>query len=291
MSVNQVHIESKNRCFSGEQLVVSHDSETVQCQMRFGLFLPSRAQRERVPAIYYLSGLTCTEQNVITKAGAQRYCEEHGVALVCPDTSPRGPGIPDADASDLGVGAGFYVNATQPPWSKHYRMYDYVVHELPKLVEANFPLLAIKGLTGHSMGGHGALVIGLREHGAYQSLSAFSPIASPRSAPWGKRALPEYLGNDEASWLEYDAAALLRKAKGRLPILVDVGENDPFIDNQLHPELLEAAAKEAEYPLTLRRQPGYDHSYYFIQTFIGDHIAHHARALHGLDTVDDLPVG
>ncbi len=280
MSAFAVEVESRNRCFSGEQLVLSHESSSVHCRMRFGLFLPSRAQRERVPAVYFLSGLTCTEQNVLTKAGAQRYCEEYGVALVCPDTSPRGEGVPDDEATDLGVGAGFYVNATEPPWSVHFQMYDYVLRELPQVVEANFPVASTKGLMGHSMGGHGALVMGLREPGVYRSLSAFSPIASPRVAPWGQRALTAYLGKDEAAWREYDATDLIRRAQSRLPILVDIGTNDPFIDSQLRPELLEQAAAAVKYPLTLRRQAGYDHSYYFIQTFIGEHIAFHARTLH-----------
>lgn len=272
-------VESNQRCFSGEQLVVSHESETVGCKMRFAVFLPSVAKRERVPVVYYLSGLTCTEQNVITKAGAQRYCEEHGVAFVCPDTSPRGAGVPDEDATDLGMGAGFYINATQAPWSTHYRMYDYVAKELPAVVEADLPVTQARGLMGHSMGGHGALVIGLREVDAYRSLSAFSPIASPSVVPWGQKAFRAYLGADEAAWLQYDAAMLLTRTSARLPILVDVGSSDPFLETQLRPELLERSASAVDYPLTLRRQPGYDHSYYFIQTFIGEHIAHHARAL------------
>lgn len=292
--MSQVVVESNHRCFSGEQLVVSHDSETVRCKMRFAVFLPSAAKREKVPVVYYLSGLTCTEQNVITKAGAQRYCEEHGVAFVCPDTSPRGPGVPDEDATDLGMGAGFYVNATEAPWSTHYQMFDYVVKELPALVQAEFPVTAARGLMGHSMGGHGALVIGLREPSAFQSLSAFSPIASPSVVPWGQKAFRAYLGSDETAWRAYDAVALLGRTaplgrtaaaasqpSARLPILVDVGSNDPFLETQLRPELLEQAALAANHPLTLRRQTGYDHSYYFIQTFIGDHIAHHARALRG----------
>lgn len=274
-----IRVESRNRCFGGEQLVVSHDSNTLSCNMRFGIYLPSSAAKESVPVVYFLSGLTCTEQNVITKAGAQRYCDQYGVALVCPDTSPRGPGVPDDEATDLGVGASFYVNATEPPWSTHFRMYDYVVGELPAVVQSNFPVTTQRGLMGHSMGGHGALVIGLREHAHYGSVSAFSPIAAPSQVPWGQKAFRAYLGSEEAAWRAYDASALLSQTRGRLPILVDIGTNDPFLDLQLRPELLEQAASSVDYPLTLRRQAGYDHSYYFIQTFIGEHLAHHAAAL------------
>lgn len=280
MNAPNIEIESTNRCFGGRQLVVSHDSVAVKCRMRFGIYLPSAAAQASVPAVYYLSGLTCTEQNVITKAGAQRYCEEHGVALVCPDTSPRGSGIPDDDSTDLGVGAGFYVNATRAPWDTHYRMYDYVVEELPGVVEGAFAVRGARAIMGHSMGGHGALVLGLREPGVFHSVSAFSPIASPRQSAWGIRALTEYLGDEPGAWSDYDASELLRRAEGGPPILVDVGSDDPFIATQLKPELLEAAATASGYPLTVRRQTGYDHSYFFVQTFVGEHIAHHARALH-----------
>lgn len=279
MNAPNVRIETTNRCFGGRQLVVSHDSAAVKCRMRFGIYLPSAAAESSVPAVYYLSGLTCTEQNVITKAGAQRYCEENGVALVCPDTSPRGDGIPDDDSTDLGVGAGFYVNATRTPWDTHYRMYDYVVSELPQLVEAQFPVNRSRAIMGHSMGGHGALVLGLREPQVFHSVSAFSPIASPRQSAWGTRALSQYLGEDTEAWNDYDASELLRRANGGPPILVDVGGDDPFLAAQLKPELLEAAAMASGYPLTVRRQSGYDHSYYFVQTFVGEHIAQHARAL------------
>lgn len=273
-------VENNHRCFGGEQLVVSHDSSTVNCAMRFAVFLPSLARTRKVPAVYFLSGLTCTEQNVITKAGAQRYCEEHGVAFVCPDTSPRGPGVADDAATDLGMGAGFYVNATRAPWSTHYQMYDYVVDELPAVVEANFPVSSARGLMGHSMGGHGALVIGLREANSYRAISAFAPIASASAVPWGKKAFTEYLGADESQWLDYDAVSLLRRARTKQPILIDVGTSDPFLETQLRPDLLEQVAVEAGYPLTLRHQPGYDHSYYFIQTFIGEHLARQAAVLH-----------
>lgn len=272
--------ESRNKCFGGHQLVVSHQSPTTNCSMRFALFLPSGSATRSVPAIYYLSGLTCTEQNVITKAGAQQFCERHQVAFVCPDTSPRGADVPDVDATDLGVGAGFYVNATQTPWSKHYHMYDYVTRELPALVETHFPITSSRAIMGHSMGGHGALVIGLRESAHFRSVSAFSPICAPSEAPWGQKAFAAYLGPVETAWGEYDASKLMTRDVGvRHPLLVDIGEDDPFLTNQLRPEALESAAVTANHPLTLRRHAGYDHSYYFIATFIGEHIAHHAAAL------------
>jgi S-formylglutathione hydrolase len=272
--------ESRNKCFGGDQLVVSHHAETTHCNMRFALFLPSSASHTRVPAIYFLSGLTCTEQNVITKAGAQQFCEQHQVAFVCPDTSPRGLDVPDFDATDLGVGAGFYVNATQTPWSQHYRMYDYVTTELPSLVERHFPVTSARGIMGHSMGGHGALVIGLREGDRYRSVSAFSPICAPSQVPWGQKAFTAYLGADETAWSKYDASNLMVTPNpSRHPLLVDVGADDPFLATQLLPETLAYAARAANHQLTLRIHPGYDHSYYFIATFIGEHIAHHAAAL------------
>jgi S-formylglutathione hydrolase len=281
-----INVENKNRCFGGEQLVVSHASATVNCTMRFAVFLPSCTAHTPVPTLYYLSGLTCTEQNAITKAGAQRYCEAYGVALVCPDTSPRGHGVADDEATDLGMGAGFYVNATQAPWAEHYRMYDYVVKELPTIIETNFPVTNVKGLTGHSMGGHGALMIGLREPEVFSSVSAFSPIASPSRVPWGQKALRAYLGDDESAWHAYDTVELLRRrvtgeggTASPRQFLVDVGSSDPFLENQLWPDLLEQAASDVGYPLTLRRQAGYDHSYYFIQSFMGDHVAFHSRIL------------
>ena len=229
--------------------------------------------------LYWLSGLTCTEQNFITKAGAQRYAAEHGVIIVAPDTSPRGDDVADAEGYDLGKGAGFYVNATQAPWSRHYRMYDYVVAELPALVEANFPVSDARAISGHSMGGHGALVIALKNPGRYRSVSAFSPIVAPSQVPWGEKAFTAYLGEDRAAWKSYDATALIAEASERLPLLVNQGDADEFLANQLKPELLQAACAEAGHPLQLRLQPGYDHSYYFIESFIGEHIAHHAAAL------------
>ena len=268
-------------CFGGWQDVYEHTSSTLDCTMRFAVYLPPQATESgaKLPVLYWLSGLTCTEQNFITKAGAQRYAAEHGVILVAPDTSPRGDDVADAEGYDLGKGAGFYVNATQAPWSRHYRMYDYVVAELPALVEANFPVTDARAISGHSMGGHGALVIALRNPGRYHSVSAFSPIVAPSQVPWGEKAFTAYLGEDRAAWKSYDATALIAEAIERLPLLVDQGDADEFLANQLKPELLQAACAEAGHPLQLRLQPGYDHSYYFIESFIGQHIAHHAAAL------------
>ncbi|MDR6841583.1 S-formylglutathione hydrolase [Pseudoxanthomonas sacheonensis] len=266
-------------CFGGWQDVYRHASETLACGMNFAVYLPPQAQTQRLPVLYWLSGLTCTEQNFITKAGAQRYATEHGLILVAPDTSPRGEDVADADGYDLGKGAGFYVNATQAPWSKHYRMYDYVVSELPALIEANFPATEARAISGHSMGGHGALIVALKNPGRYRSVSAFSPIVAPTRVPWGERAFTAYLGEDREAWKAWDAAALIADATERLPLLVDQGDADEFLAGQLKPELLQAACAAADHPLELRLQPGYDHSYYFIESFIGEHIAYHAHAL------------
>lgn len=267
-------------CFGGWQDVYEHASRTLGCTMRFAVYLPPQAGTQKLPVLYWLSGLTCTEQNFITKAGAQRYAAEHGVILVAPDTSPRGEDVADADGYDLGKGAGFYVNATQAPWAAHYRMYDYVVHEVPALIEANFPATDARAISGHSMGGHGALTVALKNPGRYRSVSAFSPIVAPSQVPWGEKAFGAYLGSDRDAWKHYDAVALIRDASERLPLLVDQGDADEFLNVQLKPELLQDAADAAGHPLTLRLQPGYDHSYYFITSFIGEHIAHHAKALH-----------
>ncbi|RPD85478.1 S-formylglutathione hydrolase [Luteimonas sp. 100069] len=266
-------------CFGGWQDVYEHASDTLDCTMRFAVYLPPQAERARLPVLYWLSGLTCNEQNFITKAGAQRYAAEHGVILVAPDTSPRGDDVPDADGYDLGKGAGFYVDATQQPWATHYRMYDYVVRELPALIEANFPVTDARGISGHSMGGHGALVIALRNPGRYRSVSAFSPIVAPSQVPWGEKALGAYLGDDRSAWAQYDATALIADAPERLALLIEQGEADEFLEGQLKPQVLRAACEAAGHPLELRMRPGYDHSYYFIASFIGEHIAHHARAL------------
>jgi S-formylglutathione hydrolase len=266
-------------CFGGWQDVYRHRSEVLGCDMTVGVYLPPQAAHGPCPVLYWLSGLTCNEQNFITKAGAQRYAAEHGIILVAPDTSPRGDGVANDDAYDLGQGAGFYVNATQQPWAKHYRMHDYIAGELPALVEANFPVTGARAISGHSMGGHGALVIALRNPGRYRSVSAFSPIVAPMQVPWGEKAFSAYLGDDRDAWKQWDATELVAGATERLPLLVDQGEADEFLADQLKPELLQAACAAAGHPLTLRLQPGYDHSYYFIASFIGEHIAHHAEAL------------
>ncbi len=266
-------------CFGGWQDVYRHRSEVLGCDMTVGVYLPPQVEQGPCPVLYWLSGLTCTEQNFITKAGAQRYAAEHGIILVAPDTSPRGEDVADAEGYDLGKGAGFYVNATQAPWASHYRMYDYIVDELPAWVEADPMASDRRAISGHSMGGHGALTIALKNPGRYRSVSAFSPIVAPTQVPWGQKAFAAYLGDDREAWKAWDTVELIRQAREQLPLLVDQGDADEFLQGQLKPELLQAAAAEAGHPLTLRMQPGYDHSYYFIASFIGDHIAHHAAAL------------
>ena len=270
------------RSFGGQQLRFSHASKALNCDMNFSVYLPPAAQQGPVPALYWLSGLTCTDENFVQKAGAQQYAAKHGVAIVAPDTSPRGEGVPDdPDAAyDFGLGAGFYVNAEQAPWSQHYRMYDYVVDELPTLVTANLPLDGKRaGIFGHSMGGHGALTIALKNPGHFRSVSAFAPICSPLNCPWGHKALGNYIGDDREAWKQYDTTELVRAAEGHLPVLVDQGEEDNFLEEQLKTELLEQAIADAGYPMTIRRQAGYDHSYFFIASFIGEHIAFHMQHL------------
>jgi len=266
-------------CFGGWQDVYRHESKVLGCTMNFAVYLPPQAATQCLPVLYWLSGLTCSEQNFISKAGAQRYAAAHDVILVAPDTSPRGDDVVDAEGYDLGKGAGFYVNATQAPWSQHYRMHDYVASELPALIEANFPVNGARAISGHSMGGHGALIVALKNPGRYRSVSAFSPIVAPSQVPWGEKAFAAYLGDDRREWKAWDAVALIAGASERLPLLIDQGDADEFLATQLRPELLQAACAAAGHPLELRLQPGYDHSYYFIQSFIGEHIAHHARAL------------
>ena len=267
--------------FGGWQDVYRHRSEVLGCDMTVGVYFPPQAEKGPCPVLYWLSGLTCNEQNFITKAGAQRHAAEHGIIIVAPDTSPRGNDVADAEGYDLGKGAGFYVNATQEPWAKHYRMYDYIVDELPAWVEADPAASDARAISGHSMGGHGALTIALRNPGRYRSVSAFSPIVAPSQVPWGEKAFGAYLGDDREAWKQHDAVELLKSAEERLPLLIDQGDADEFLETQLRPQLLQAAAEAAGHPLTLRMQPGYDHSYYFIASFIGDHIAHHAAALKG----------
>jgi S-formylglutathione hydrolase len=275
-----MEIVETHRISGGEQRVYRHSSKVLNCEMNFATYVPDMAEGERLPVVYWLSGLTCTEQNFITKAGAQRYAAEARVIVVAPDTSPRGEGVADDPAYDLGQGAGFYLNATQAPWDVHFRMYDYVVDELPALVEANLPASGARSIMGHSMGGHGALVIALRNPGRYRAVSAFSPIVAPSQVPWGQKAFSSYLGDDAGAWLEYDAVALIESAAERLPILIDQGDADDFLEGQLKPHLLVAVAEKAGHPVELRLHPGYDHSYYFISSFIGEHIARHAKALH-----------
>jgi S-formylglutathione hydrolase len=273
---------SQTLAFGGRQARYRHRSAVLNCEMVFAVFLPPQASPENpVPVVYWLSGLTCTDENFVQKAGAQRLAAELGVAIVAPDTSPRGEGVPgDPDGAwDFGHGAGFYVNATQAPYAAHYQMHDYVVTELPALVEAHFPVTDRRSVMGHSMGGHGALVCALRNPGRYRAVSAFAPIANPMDCPWGHKALGRYLGEDQTAWAEWDACALIKTAKERLPILVDQGQADGFLVEQLKPWALDAAAREAGHPLTLRLQAGYDHSYFFIATFMGDHLRHHAAAL------------
>jgi S-formylglutathione hydrolase len=273
---------SDSRCFGGAQQVWSHASEATGCTMRFGLFLPPQANAGRVPALWWLSGLTCTEENFIVKAGAQRVAAELGLALVVPDTSPRGITLPgDRDTWDFGVGAGFYVDATCEPWSQHYRMRQYISEELRGLVEAEFPVDGVRtAMSGHSMGGHGALTMALSMPGWIRSVSAFAPIAAPMRCPWGEKALAGYLGQDRAAWAAYDSTALVQsRGWSGPPILVDQGEADPFLVTQLRPELLEQACAAAKVPLQLRRQPGYDHGYHFVSTFIEDHLRHHRAYL------------
>jgi S-formylglutathione hydrolase len=269
--------------FGGRQEVWKHTSPTLGCEMRLAIYLPEPALRgQKCPVLYWLSGLTCTEQNFITKAGAQVHAARHGVIVVAPDTSPRGEAVANDPAYDLGQGAGFYVNATQAPWAAHYRMQDYVAEELPALVEQHFAANHLRSIFGHSMGGHGALVTALRHPGRYQSVSAFSPIVAPSQVPWGQKALGAYLGTDPEAWKLWDAVELVKMARQeKLPLLVDQGASDEFLSNQLRPELLQAACAAAGHPLSLRMQPGYDHSYYFIATFLADHFAHHGAALKG----------
>jgi len=273
---------SANRCFGGEQRVFAHQSVQTGTKMRVGIYLPPRASSARVPVLYWLSGLTCTEENFITKAGAQRLAAELGLAIVAPDTSPRGLGYPgEDDAYDFGTGAGFYVDATAAPWVRGYRMYSYVAEELPALIASAFPVDPSRtGIFGHSMGGHGALTIALKNAALFRSASAFAPICSPMRCPWGEKALAGYLGDDRAAWAQYDATALIesRGWKGP-PLLVDQGTGDTFLASQLKPELLEAACLQAGVPLNLRRQEGYDHSYYFMASFMEDHLRFHAANL------------
>lgn len=273
---------SEHACFGGVQGFYAHDSRECATEMRFSVYQPPQAREQRVPALYYLAGLTCTEETFMIKAGAQRLAAELGLMLVSPDTSPRSPRIDGDDANwDFGLGAGFYVDATVAPWSTHYRMHSYVSVELPQIVREHFPANERQGIFGHSMGGHGALVCALRHPERYRSVSALAPIAAPMRCPWGQKAFGGYLGDDRESWRAYDASELVMVRPFDGEILVDQGLADKFLAEQLHPELFEQACTRAGQRLALRRHPGYDHGYYFISTFMADHLRHHAAALRG----------
>ncbi|GLT18402.1 S-formylglutathione hydrolase [Vibrio zhanjiangensis] len=269
---------SQNKVAGGWHKQYRHDSNVLHCAMRFAVFLPPNASlSSRVPVLYWLSGLTCTDENFMHKAGAFKAAAKLGIAIVAPDTSPRGEEVADGEAYDLGKGASFYLNATKQPWSQHYQMYDYITQELPALIEANFPVSNIKAISGHSMGGHGALTIGLNNPNSYTSISAFSPICHPTQCPWGQKAFSAYLGQDQETWKAYDATELLKQNSSPLPILVDQGDADSFLHEQLKPESLIEAARISDSNLELRMQEGYDHSYYFISSFIDDHLMFHAK--------------
>ncbi|GGY33716.1 S-formylglutathione hydrolase [Bacterioplanes sanyensis] len=271
---------SQNQCFGGWHRRYRHHSSSVDGDMTFAIFLPPGCQPGNpMPVLYWLSGLTCSDENFMQKAGAMRTAAELGLVLVAPDTSPRGPNVANDDGYDLGQGAGFYVNASQTPWAQHYRMFDYISEELPALIQAEFDVSEQCSVSGHSMGGHGALLCALKKPQQYHSVSAFSPIASPMHCPWGQKAFNAYLGSDQSTWAEWDSSELLAKAEQALPALVDQGLADEFLVQQLMPEKLEQAARISGYPLTLRQHPGYDHSYYFIQSFIEEHLRFHYRHL------------
>ena len=270
---------SENAAFGGVQGVYSHTSDTCGCDMTFGLYLPPQAKTEDVPLIWYLSGLTCTHENAMTKAAAQGWCAEYGVAIVFPDTSPRGEGVADDEAYDLGQGAGFYVDATETPWSPHFKMWSYVSDELPTLIHRNFATDPERqAITGHSMGGHGALTIAMNEPQRYRSVSAFAPIAHPTGSDWGRKQLNAYLGDDESAWTRHDSTLLMREQGFHSPVLIDQGASDQFLD-LLKPEALSEAMAAKRQAGEFRMQPGYDHSYFFVSTFMADHIAFHAEAL------------
>jgi len=282
LSKNKVNVVSANRCFSGLHLRVKHFSKALDCDMTIGLFLPPNLLTEKnfkAPALYWLSGLTCTDQNFLQKAGAMQLASELGLVLICPDTSPRGEGVPDTDSYDLGQGAGFYINATEEPWTKHYQMYDYVNCELINWCEKNLPITDQRSICGHSMGGHAALVNCFRNPGLFRSVSAFAPICNPSQTPWGEKAFTAYLGSDRETWKQYDASLLLANLKERLPLLIDQGTSDEFLAAELSINAFAEKCEKHQHPLELRMQDGYDHSYFFISTFINDHIRHHAKAL------------
>ena len=273
-----MELVAQNQCFGGTQSVYRHRSQVCDGDMTFGLFLPPQAKGHPVPLLWYLSGLTCTHENAMTKAGLQGHAARYGLALVFPDTSPRGEGVADDDAYDLGQGAGFYLNATQEPWSKHYRMYDYIVTELPALLQAALPLNGSYGITGHSMGGHGALTIAIRNPALFRSVSAFAPIVNPTRSDWGRKQLAAYLGDDEANWASHDASLLLAEHGWPGDILIDQGTADQFLD-LLRPEVMAGLIATRRQAGMVRMQPGYDHSYYFVASFGEDHVRWHAERL------------
>jgi S-formylglutathione hydrolase len=272
--------QSENACFGGVQGVYTHPSKVCSCDMTFGLFLPEEAQHGPVPVLWYLSGLTCTHENAMVKAGAQCWAAEHGIALVFPDTSPRGDDVADDEAYDLGKGAGFYVNATEDPWAPHFQMWDYVSEELPTVIDNSFAVdLDRQAITGHSMGGHGALTLAMSLPGRFRSVSAFAPIVHPTGSDWGRKQFTAYLGSDESKWAPHDSTLLMRESGFDGPILTDTGTKDQFID-LLKPEAFAEATAARRQQATLRMQPGYDHSYFFVSTFMEDHVAFHAEALY-----------
>lgn len=271
---------SSTKSFGGWIKRYQHHSSSLNCDMVFAIYLPPQAETRPVPLLWWLSGLTCTDENFMQKAGAQRMAAELGIAIICPDTSPRGLNLPgEHESYDFGSGAGFYLNATQAPWAEHYRMYDYLTRELPELVNAHFPLNGREAISGHSMGGHGALVLALRQPGRYASVSAFAPIANPSNCPWGQKAFSGYLGEDRNSWQQYDACALIASGASTQELFVDQGEADDFLATQLGADALQAACKQAGVPLLYRHHSGYDHGYFFIASFIDDHLHYHARHL------------
>lgn len=275
-----IKLNNKYKQFSGSLEFYSHESKVNQAPMNFAVYLPDQIEKKKLPVLYWLSGLTCTEENFMIKAGAQKLAAELGIVLVTMDTSPRNLGIEGEDENYyFGSGAGFYLNATQEPWSKHYNMYDYVTQELPEIIEANFNVNSNKSICGHSMGGHGALSIALKNPGLYKSASALSPIVAPMKSLWGESVCKGYLGDDKETWKQYDTCELIRVSENKIPLFVDQGTEDEFLKDQLKPELLQQVCEEYNHPLNLRMQQGYDHSYYFVATFINDHLRYHARFL------------
>jgi len=287
MSDSLVEEIGSNLSFGGQQLRYRHHSNILNCDMTFSIYLPPQAKQASVPVLYWLSGLTCSDENFVTKAGAQQHAAEYGIAIVCPDTSPRGEGVPDDEESayDFGLGAGFYINATEQPWATHYQMYDYVVEELPALINAEFPVDGSKvAISGHSMGGHGALTVALKNPERYCSVSAFSPICSPINCPWGQKALSKYIGDEsQGHWNSQDTVELVKTAddqlKQSMPVLVDQGDADNFLAEQLNTQLLIDTAEQVGFPMQIRFQSGYDHSYFFIASLIGEHIRFHSNYL------------